>query len=91
MAAEIPLSRTVFKIQTFLCFAKNLKIQNGRQVLPYEPIFPILCFTFFVKNSKIEYNPIFEEEKIFGKLVTVVCFDILWVENFEEIALSHSV
>ena len=31
--AKIALSRTVFKIQAFLCFvafAKNLKIQNGR-------------------------------------------------------------
>ena len=24
--------------------------------VPYEPIFPILCFPFFVKNSKIEYD-----------------------------------
>ena len=27
--------------------------------IPYEPIFPILCFAFFVKNSKIEYDPHF--------------------------------
>ena len=27
--------------------------------VPYEPIFPILCFVFFVKNSKIEYDPPF--------------------------------
>ena len=27
---EIALSSTVFEIQAFLCFAKNLKIQNGR-------------------------------------------------------------
>ena len=27
--------------------------------VPYEPIFPILCFAIFVKNSKIEYDPHF--------------------------------
>ena len=27
--------------------------------VPYEPIFPILCFAFSVKNLKIEYDPHF--------------------------------
>ena len=35
--------------------------------VPYEPIFPILCFAFFVKNSKIEYDPHFLGE-IFWKI-----------------------
>ena len=34
---------------------------------------------------------IFGEGKIFGKLPTVQCSDTLWVENFDEIALSHTV
>ena len=27
--------------------------------VPYEPIFTILCFAFFLKNSKIKYDPHF--------------------------------
>ena len=53
--------------------------------VPYEPIFPLLCFAFFVKNSKIEYDPHFWGRR------KVVCLDTLWVENFDEIALSHMV
>ena len=34
---------------------------------------------------------IFREGKIFLKLPRVHCSDILWVENFDEIALSHTV
>ena len=34
---------------------------------------------------------IFGEGKIFFKLPRVQCSDTLWVENFDEIALSHTV
>ena len=34
---------------------------------------------------------IFGEGKIFFKLPRVQCFDTLWVENFDEIALSRTV
>ena len=34
---------------------------------------------------------IFGEEKFFFKLPRVQCSDTLWVENFDEIALSHTV
>ena len=34
---------------------------------------------------------IFGEGKFFGKLVRVHCSDTLWVENFDEIALSRTV
>ena len=34
---------------------------------------------------------IFGEGKIFFKLPTVHCSDTLWVENFDEIALSRTV
>ena len=34
---------------------------------------------------------IFGEGKIFGKLTLVHSLDTLWVENFDEIALSHTV
>ena len=34
---------------------------------------------------------IFKGMKIFGKLHRVVSWDTMWVENFNEIALSHTV
>ena len=34
---------------------------------------------------------IFGEGKIFGKLQIIQCSDTLWVENFDEIALSRTV
>ena len=34
---------------------------------------------------------IFGEKKIFGKLHIVHCLDTLWIENFDEIALSRTV
>ena len=34
---------------------------------------------------------IFKGMKIFGKLHRVVCWDTLWVENFDKIALSRRV
>ena len=34
---------------------------------------------------------IFGEGKIFGKLQRLHSLDTLWVENFDEIALSHTV
>ena len=34
---------------------------------------------------------IFGEGKIFGKLQRIHSLDTLWVENFDEIALSHTV
>ena len=36
-------------------------------------------------------TPIFVEDKFFGTLERVVCLDTLWVKNFDEIALSHTV
>ena len=36
-------------------------------------------------------TPIFGEENIFWKLERVVSLHTLWVENFDEIALSHTV
>ena len=46
---------------------------------------------FLSKIRKLNMTPIFGEENIFGKLERVVCLDTLWGENFEEIALSHTV
>ena len=49
------------------------------------------CFAIFDKNSKIQYGRHFWGGKFFLKLPRVQCSDTLWVENFDEIALSRTV
>ena len=51
----------------------------------------ILCLPFLAKNSKIQNGRYMWEEEIFWKLPRVHCSDTLWVENFVEIPLSHTV
>ena len=46
---------------------------------------------FLAKILKFKMAAIFGEGKIFGKLPRVECSDTLWVENFDEIALSRTV
>ena len=43
------------------------------------------------KIQKFKMAAIFGEGKIFGKLQRLHSLDTLWVENFDEIALSHTV
>ena len=50
-----------------------------------------LCFAIFGKNSKIQNGRHFWGGENFLKLPRVHCSDTLWVKNFEEIALSHTV
>ena len=50
-----------------------------------------LSFAIFDKNSKIQNGRHFGEGKIFWKLQRVHSLDTLWVENFDEIALSRTV
>ena len=51
-----------------------------------------LCFAIFGKNSKIQNGRhSLREGKIFGKLQRLHSLDTLWVENFDEIALSRTV
>ena len=49
------------------------------------------CFFILGKNLKIQNGRHFWEKEIFGKLQTVHFLDTLWVENFDEIALSRTV
>ena len=46
---------------------------------------------FLSKIRKLNMTPIFGEAKIFGQLERVVPFNILWVKNFDKIALSYTV
>ena len=51
-----------------------------------------LCFAILGKNSKIQNGRHFwEGENFFGKLQRLHSLDTLWVENFDEIALSLTV
>ena len=49
------------------------------------------CFAIFGKNSKIQMAAIFGEGKFFWKLQRLHSSDTLWVENFDEMALSRTV
>ena len=51
----------------------------------------ILCFAIFGKNSKIQNGRHFWGGENFFKLQRVHSLDTLWVENFDEIALSRTV
>ena len=50
-----------------------------------------LCFAIFGKNSKIQNGRHFWGGENFLNLQRVHSLDTLWVENFDEIALSHTV
>ena len=50
-----------------------------------------LCFAIFGKNSKIQNGRHFGEGKIFLKIAKHIPSIPLWVENFDEIALSRTV
>ena len=49
----------------------------------------ILCFAIFGKNSK--WPPFLRMGKFFSKLARLHSLYTLWVENFDEIALSRTV
>ena len=50
-----------------------------------------MFFHFLAKIRKFKMAAIFGEGKFFWKLERVHCSDTLWVENFDEIALSRTI
>ena len=50
-----------------------------------------MSFSIFGKNSKFIMAAIFERGNLIFKLPIVHCLDTLWIKNFDEIALSHTV
>ena len=50
-----------------------------------------LCFAIFGKNSKIQNGRHFWGGEIFLKIANITFLRSLWVENFDEIALSRTV
>ena len=70
------------------CGSKILSTVLSRTV---KEILANLCFAIFGKNSKIQNGRHFWGGENFFKLPRVQCSDTLWVENFDEIALSGTV
>ena len=75
-------------------FLDTLWVENFDEIAlsrTVKEIEAILCFAILGKNSKIQNGRHMWEEEIFLKLPRVHCSDTLWVENFDEIPLSHTV
>ena len=75
-------------------FWDNLWVKNFDEIAlsrTVKEIEAILCFAIFGKNSKIQNGRHFWGGGNFLKLPRVQCLDTLWVENFDEIALCHTV
>ena len=75
-------------------FLDTLWVENFGEIAlsrTVKEIEAILCFAIFGKNSKIQNGCHFWGGENFLKLPRVHCSDTLWVENLDEIALSHTV
>ena len=72
----------------------TLQVENFDEIAlscTIKEIEAILCFATFGKNSKIQNGHHFWGGENFFKLPSVQCSDTLWVETFDEIALSRTV
>ena len=73
----------------------TLWVKNFAEIAPSRTVKEIkanLCFAIFGKNSKIQNGRHFWGGENFWKIAQRVHYlDTLWVENFDEIALSHTV
>ena len=76
-------------------FLDTLWVENFDEIAlshTVKEIEAILCFAIFGKNSKkSKWPPFLGRGKFFLKLQRVHSLDTLWVENFDEIALSRTV
>ena len=76
---------------TFVRYPVGRKFRRNHSISQVKEIEANLCFAILGKNSKIQNGRHFGERKIFRKLQRVHFLDTLWVENFNEIALSRMV
>ena len=75
-------------------FLDTLWVENFDEIAPSRTVKEIevnLCFAIFGKNSKFKMAAIFDEGKIFLKIAKSTFLGTLWVENFNEIALSRMI
>ena len=74
---------------TFIRYPVGQKFRRNCSICMVKEIEANLCFSIFGKNSK--WPPFLGRGNFFGKLPKVHSLDTLWVENFDEIALSRTV
>ena len=85
--------------EIFFIIAKNtmlkyLWVENFDEIALSRTVKEIegnLCFAIFGKNSKIQNGRHFWGGENFLKIAKNTMLKYLWVENFDEIALSHTV
>ena len=93
MAAIFGEGKIFLKI-TKSTFLDTLWVENFDEIALSHTVKEIeanLCFAIFGKNSKIQNGRHFGGGENFLKNCRVYCSDTLWVENFDEIALSRTV
>ena len=94
MAAIFGEGKIFFKLPRVQC-SDTLWVENFDEIAlscTVKEIEANLCFAIFGKNSKIQNGRHFwGEGKILEKLQRLHSLDTLWVENFDEIALSRTV
>ena len=93
MAAIFGEGKIFFKLQR-LHSLDTLWVENFDEIALSRMVKEIeanSCFAIFGKNSKIQNGRHFWGGEIFWKLQRLHSLDTLWVENFDEIALSHTV
>ena len=93
MAAICGEGKFFFKLPR-VHFLDTLWIENFDEIAlsrTVKEIEAILCFAILGQNSKIQNGRHMWEGENFFKLPRVHFLDTLWVENFDEIALSHTV
>ena len=83
-AKEENLKKFFLKIE----YIDEIKIWENLTVKEIEAI---LCFCILAKIWIFKMATIFGQKKYFWKLGRVYCLDTLWVENFDEVALSLTV
>ena len=72
-------------------FLDTLWVENFNEITLFCTVKAICVFPFWAKIRKFKMAAICGEGKIFGTLQRVHFLDTLWVENFDEIALSRMV
>ena len=93
MAAIFGEGKIFWKLQRLHCL-DTLCVENFDEIAlsrTVKEIEEISVLPFLAKIRKFKMAAIFGEGKIFFKLPRVQCSDTLWVENFDEIALSRTV
>ena len=72
-------------------FLDTLWVENFNKITLFCTVKANLCFSIFGKNSKIQNGHHFWGGENFFENCRVHSLDTLWIENFDEIALSRTV